>query len=215
MTTNETITLYRPVGVAEAQLILEAELEAFPPRLAEQPIFYPVLNFKYAEQIARDWNTKGPESGFAGFVTRFKVDKDYVDQFEPQRVGSSVHMELWVLAEELDTFNQHIQGPIEFVAAYYGDGYRGIKHWHKDWYAVDMFWGLFMTRNPHDISGEVQLNRNAILLNFVYWATHDFGYEYFGSEIPQEEKTKFLQRVARLWRQKFPEITLPGAEEFI
>lgn len=40
----------------------------FPPRLPEQPIFYPVLNEEYAVQIAHDWNV--PASG-AGFVTRF------------------------------------------------------------------------------------------------------------------------------------------------
>ena len=50
--------LYRPVGLHELKLIAEAEYKAFPPRLPEQPIFYPVLNFEYAEQIARDWNTK-------------------------------------------------------------------------------------------------------------------------------------------------------------
>ena len=39
-----TKTLYRQVGLKEMALILQAEGEAFPPRLPEQPIFYPVLN---------------------------------------------------------------------------------------------------------------------------------------------------------------------------
>jgi hypothetical protein len=39
----ETVTLWRPVGPAELALIREAEMRAFPPRLPEQPIFYPVL----------------------------------------------------------------------------------------------------------------------------------------------------------------------------
>ena len=47
-----TRTLYRPVGLRELQLILDAEARAFPPRLAAQPIFYPVLNREYAEEIA-------------------------------------------------------------------------------------------------------------------------------------------------------------------
>ena len=38
----------------ELRLVYEAGLKAFPPRLPEQPIFYPVLNFGYAEQIACD-----------------------------------------------------------------------------------------------------------------------------------------------------------------
>ena len=42
----------------------------FPPRLPEQPIFYPVVNEDYAIKIARDWNV--PDSG-VGYVTRFEV----------------------------------------------------------------------------------------------------------------------------------------------
>ena len=58
--------LYRPVGLKEMALIFDAECGAFPPRLGDQPIFYPILNLEYAEQIAREWNTKGSE--FARYV---------------------------------------------------------------------------------------------------------------------------------------------------
>jgi len=115
--------LYRPVGLNELQLIAQADFKAFPPRLPEQPIFYPVLNFEYAEQIARDWNTK--QSPFAGFVTQFEVEQAYAEKFEIHIVGSRIHQELWVPAEELDEFNQHIIGRIEVVAAYYGDQFTG------------------------------------------------------------------------------------------
>jgi hypothetical protein len=54
------MVLYRPVGPKELALIAASDYTAFPPRLAEQPIFYPVLNFEYAEQIARDWNATTP-----------------------------------------------------------------------------------------------------------------------------------------------------------
>jgi hypothetical protein len=54
------MTLYRPVGTKELELISQLDLRAFPPRLEIQPIFYLVLNFDYAAQIARDWNTKDP-----------------------------------------------------------------------------------------------------------------------------------------------------------
>ena len=74
--------LYRPVGLFELELILDAGSRAFPPRLPEQPIFYPVLNFEYAAQIARDWNPPDERSGFAGFVTSFEVDADYLCAFE-------------------------------------------------------------------------------------------------------------------------------------
>jgi len=49
-----TVTLYRPVGPKELALIEASGWRAFPPRLPEQPIFYPVLNEDYAIQIARD-----------------------------------------------------------------------------------------------------------------------------------------------------------------
>lgn len=66
--------LYRPVGLKELQLIVESGFTAFPPRLAQQPIFYPVLNFTYAEQIAERWNTTDALSGYVGFVTEFEVN---------------------------------------------------------------------------------------------------------------------------------------------
>lgn len=62
--------LYRPVGLGELRLIAAAAFRAFPPRLPDQPIFYPVLTLDYARKIARDWNTRDQQSGFAGFVTR-------------------------------------------------------------------------------------------------------------------------------------------------
>ena len=115
--------LYRPVGFQELRLIAEADYRAFPPRLPEQPIFYPVLNFEYAEQIARDWNAKS--DSFAGFVTRFEVADDYACKFPVQVVGGQTHQELWVPAEDLAEFNGHITGKIEVVASYYGEQFRG------------------------------------------------------------------------------------------
>ncbi|WP_181243807.1 ADP-ribosylation/crystallin J1 [Chamaesiphon polymorphus] len=90
--------------------------------MPSQPIFYPVLNLDYGIQIARDWNTTDPNSGFAGFVTQFDIDDAYISKFEVQIVGSSqVHQELWIPAEDLAEFNRHILGEIKIVAAYYGN----------------------------------------------------------------------------------------------
>ena len=113
--------LYRPVGPKELKLIADANFEAFPPRLPEQPIFYPVLNFEYAEQIARDWNAT--TSPYSGFVTRFELEQDYAEQFEVHQVGGQIHQELWVPAEELAEFNTHIVGKIEIVATYYSEDF--------------------------------------------------------------------------------------------
>lgn len=64
-------TLYRPVGPAELKLIEGSGWKAFPPRLPDQPIFYPVVQKEYAIRIARDWNVKADG---AGYVTQFNVD---------------------------------------------------------------------------------------------------------------------------------------------
>jgi hypothetical protein len=116
--------LYRPVGLKELELIAAADYRSFPPRLPAQPIFYPVLNFEYAAQIARDWNTEDPESGYAGFVLQFEVDDVYVEKFPIQKAGSSLHQELWVPAGELDEFNSHILGKIVVQASFFGPNFQ-------------------------------------------------------------------------------------------
>ena len=70
----DTITLFRPVGARELELIAQSGFRRFPPRLPSQPIFYPVLTEAYAVEIARDWNTKDEASGHAGFVSCFAID---------------------------------------------------------------------------------------------------------------------------------------------
>lgn len=111
----ETLTLYRPVGPKELELIARTGFREFPPRLTEQPIFYPVLNQEYAAQIARDWNVRA--SG-AGYVTRFAVRAEFARRYPVKQVGGSTHQELWVPAEELAEFNQNIVGLIEVVAEF-------------------------------------------------------------------------------------------------
>lgn len=108
----DTVTLYRPVGPPELKLIKAAGWKEFPPRLPDQPIFYPVTNQAYAAQIARDWNVKA--SG-AGYVLRFAVRASYLKRFPVQTVGGAIHTEYWVPAEELTEFNANILGPIEVV----------------------------------------------------------------------------------------------------
>jgi hypothetical protein len=106
---------YRPVGPKELERIAVSRYREFPPRLPEQPIFYPVLNEEYARQIARDWNV--PASG-AGYVTRFALRKEFVTRYPIHTVGGSIHQELWVPAEELAELNRNIVGLIEVIAEY-------------------------------------------------------------------------------------------------
>lgn len=112
--------LYRPVGTAELELIIRSGYKCFPPRLPEQTIFYPVLNEKYACEIAEKWNVKSA-SDRRGYVTRFEVDDAYISQFEIQTVGRSYHQELWIPAEELENFNKHIVGSITVISTYTGE----------------------------------------------------------------------------------------------
>ena len=118
---EETTVLYRPVGEEELMLIRASAFTAFPPRLPHQPIFYPVLNEEYATQIARDWNTKDPASGYAGYVTRFHVRSEHAARYNTETVGARVHQELWIPAEELAEFNANIVGQIEVIAEFRGE----------------------------------------------------------------------------------------------
>lgn len=114
---EKTTLLFRPVGQKELDLIRESKFAGFPPRLPQQPIFYPVLNEEYARQIARDWNAKSNEDK-VGYVTRFRVRTEYLRRYEVQTVGGSMHQEYWVPAEELAEFNQNIVGLIEVIAEF-------------------------------------------------------------------------------------------------
>ena len=111
----ETTILYRPVGPQELELIRASGYRSFPPRLPEQPIFYPVLVEEYARDISRKWNVR--DYG-AGYVTRFRVRTNFLAQYPVQIVGDSTCKELWVPAEELPVFNQNIVGEIEVIAEY-------------------------------------------------------------------------------------------------
>ena len=120
----KTNTLYRPIGLKELELILETDFSAFPPRLEWQPIFYPVLNEAYAIEIATKWNLDDEGSGYAGFVTAFEVDPEYLSTFKIENVGGPIHNELWVPAQELETFNSKIIGKIRITKMYFGTRFQ-------------------------------------------------------------------------------------------
>ena len=150
-----TITLYRPVGQKELELTAATGFRAFPPRLPEQPIFYPVLSREYAEQIARDWNTRDERSGFAGHVLEFDVDAEYLSHFDVKRVGSHAHLEYWIPAEELEEFNLHIHGPIRLVISFPDDArtmppWNGFLSCHD---LVDSHPDVAILNSPHHSTG--------------------------------------------------------------
>jgi hypothetical protein len=114
-TGEATVTLYRPVGPRELALIEQSGYRAFPPRLAEQPIFYPVLDEPYAIEIARAWNACEQSTGYRGYVTRFQVRSAFLSHYPVQAAGSARHREYWILAENLEAFNVNLVGLIEVI----------------------------------------------------------------------------------------------------
>lgn len=120
----QTITIYRPVGEKEMILIINSNYAAFPPRLEWQPIFYPVLNEGYANQIASEWNTNDSFGNYLGFVTKFSIDENIFRKYSVQNVGNTMHNELWVPASDLEEFNNSIQGRIEVINVFIGKEFK-------------------------------------------------------------------------------------------
>jgi hypothetical protein len=120
ITDADCVTLYRPVGSKELALISTSGFRQFPPRLPDQPIFYPVLTEEYAAKIALEWNATKAGTGYAGYVTRFRVGTEYLSRYEVHTVGGSRFQEYWIPAEELPELNANIVGSIEVIAEFHG-----------------------------------------------------------------------------------------------
>ena len=201
MTDTSSRRLFRPVGLREMELILDTDARAFPPRLPEQPIFYPVTTLAYAEQIARDWNAKAPP-GYVGFVTEFDVARPYIERFDDKVVGSKKHSELWVPAEELVTFNQHIVGRIRIRSAFYGEHYRGpepLCAQMRDVPASDQL-AVLARLLREDITTLTQVlgaDWRAVLLNLAFWESC----EHTAAGIDIHQKRETLDAIRSAWPQ--------------
>ena len=195
--------LYRPVGLKELELIYDSGMKAFPARLPQQPIFYPVLQLEYARQIASDWNAKNGQ--FAGYVTQFKVEDEYLSQFETHTVGESQHQEFWISAEELEEFNKHITGHIKVLEAHFGDAFEGFvpeKFGLQGKNAVSQFTQLAnsFVYTRMDFYLEIKRNHKAVFLNYPFWQRYDFK--------NQGLKGKTLQAIREAWLTSFPKTPL-------
>ena len=196
--------LYRPVGLQELELIYDSGMKAFPARLPQQPIFYPVLQLDYARQTASDWNVKNGQ--FAGYVTQFKVEDEYIGQFEEHGVGGSEHQELWIPAEEVDEFNKHITGHIKVLEAYFGDAFQGFvpeQFGLQGKNAVEQFTLLANSYiyKRMEFFQEIRRNHKAVFLNYPFWQKHEFK--------NQGLKEKILQAIKEAWWTSFPQTPLP------
>jgi hypothetical protein len=205
-----TTTLFRPVGLYELGLVWDSGMRAFPPRLPQQPIFYPVVNVEYATQIARDWNTKDESSGFAGYVSRFAVLTSCLAGFEPHTVGGSSHVEYWIPAEQLPAFNASIRGVINVEAAYFGDGFKGCRPEMFNLEGKDVVSQFVTMSKTSEYSRmefvcEVSTNRKAVFLNFLFWAQFDF--TLLGIEIARRDVV--IHRIREAWDFNRIEVRLP------
>ncbi len=195
--------LHRPLGLDELLLVYRSGMRRFPPRLPEQPIFYPVLNAHYAEEIARAWNaTSGT---MAGYVTEFEVDDAYARSFEVHQVGARVHQELWIPAESLDEFNGNISGQIRLIAAYFGPGFVGVAPSSFSLRGKDARAQLAVLRGIHEYSfmdfhGELTANHEAVFAHFPYW-----------EQLAGDDAAGFkpvMASIRQVWSGAFPEIRL-------
>lgn len=203
--------LYRPVGLTEMKLILDLGLKAFPPRLPEQPIFYPVLNKEYAAQIAHEWNTRDKYSGYVGFVTEFAVKSPFIDQYEEQIVGAKKHEELWIPSEDLNEMNANIDGRIQLIDVYYGEEYAGLTseagHFQgKTPIEQLMIWYEIYVRDLKAFYNEIQEQWKMIFVNYKHWVALD------PSLVGMKEVSmnEVLSKMHECWKEQFSDIPLLG-----
>lgn len=185
--------LYRPVGLYEMEKILDSGGNCFPPRMKEQPFFYPVITYDYACKIAREWNAKDTSSGNVGYVTEFIIDDSFIKRknYKMHCVGSKVDLEFWVPSNELEEFNEYIIGKIKIVKSFYGFCYKGIlptgisgfneSNIDKQIKLLDTIYKY----NPFDFSGTVYVEWKILNLNLQYWSL-------FESNIDIVKKIKML-----------------------
>lgn len=200
--------LYRPTGLLEMALIYRSGMRAWPPRLPGQPIFYPVLNLAYAEQIAREWNATADT--FAGYATSFEVEDGFCVQFQPQVVGGRQHLEFWVPAEQLVELNQRIVGSILVESTFFGRQFSGLIPTAgllagKD--AKCQLRALIEAVSSGEASVDQVLSEanEAIFLNFSYWRT----LHREGSTDDASLTARVLNQIATVWTRRNPRVKLP------
>ena len=200
--------LFRPIGLQELALLWDSGMREFPPRLVQQPIFYPVVNVEYARQIARDWNTPDAHSGFAGFVTQFHVSSTYLSKFELRTAGSAAHQEYWIPARELNSFNKAISGLISVEEAYFGAEFSGhvpADHGLKGQNAAEQFKTLSNMLDFKDFSAEVSASRKAIFLNCLFWFNSDLS----SLGCNRDQHHLFFTKLLKAWKSNKIATPLP------
>ena len=196
------------MGLPELALLWDSGMHRFPPRLSDQPIFYPVLNLEYARQIASEWNPPDKNSGFAGFVTQFEVSSSYLSKYEVHTAGSAAHREYWIPARELTSLNKAIAGLISVEEGYFGASFTGfipVDHRLTGLNAVEQFTALSSIVDFTEFKSEVSANRKAVFLNCLFW----YNTILSDPECKREARELFTTRLAKAWRNSKIDVPLP------
>ncbi|QDE71508.1 hypothetical protein BHS09_33495 [Myxococcus xanthus] len=116
-------------------------------------------------------------------------------------VGNSLHQELWVPAEELATFNQHIQGPVRFTEAWYGPGYLG-----PDTSLVPLERQLLaLFEQSSDALSLLQANTAVCLFNSAWWSSTPAS----AQGLNPSDHLRLLDRLRHAWVTLHPTWPLP------
>lgn len=191
--------LYRPVGPKELELIRASGFRRFPPRLPEQPIFYPVVQVEYARKIARDWNVKADG---AGYVTRFAVRPEYLGRHKEQQAGGLQHTEYWIPAEDLEEFNDNIVGRIEVIEGFLADDWVVAYDLATDQETISLVQRATLTTKDFGVIPEVALFGSA-----EWWAAISDG------RIPKHEVRGTISRLLMTGHGDWPEFELDSSGE--
>lgn len=207
-TQHSSMTLFRPTGWRELLLIYRSRMRTFPPRLPQQPFFYPVTTEGYAEKIAHNWNCASDER--SGYVTSFRIESTIVRDFPVQTVGGKEHEELWVPAEELTSFNARIVGQIAVTKTFFARDFAGLVPERFSLRGREAKAQLEALCSIHkyslmDLHGEVAANHEAVFLHFPFWRELAAG----AVSVDRQSAELVLSDIMRIWEDVSPDVPLP------
>lgn len=109
--------LYRPLDTDEFRAVEESGFKKFPARTGKQPLFTVLLSEEGASRIASRMRTDRTMEN-KSYVVSFTVDDAYISQFPVHGSDEADADALWIPAEEMTIFNEHLVGDIRLRASY-------------------------------------------------------------------------------------------------
>jgi hypothetical protein len=186
--------LFLPVGLPELEKIVQANCHAFPSPGLGRAGYYPSADFDGAEQMAAETRTEDELSGFAGFVTEFQVEDEYLQRLGGRHGDPEAGWR--VPEEELSNFNDAIMGVILISDAFYGSRYRGMLSRTRNFTGLDALAQLnLLTAAATDagLFSRLLLEDPAVVLaNYAYW-------------YQSQPETGILDVIREKWKELYPD----------